>query len=85
MKKVSSILLSIFSGGVIFSLFAGGAAVLGYIIALIVGGETATNICATIYTVYFPWIIRICSVSVGAGLIGMYMEKKVSLSVEQSK
>ena len=81
MKKISTILLTIFAIGVIATLFAGGASVLGYIVALIVGGEVATNICATIYTVCFPWIIQICSISVGFGLIGMYLEKKKALTV----
>lgn len=85
MKKISNILLTIFAVGVIFTLFAGGASVLGYIVALIIGGETAINICTTIYTVYLPWIIQICSIAVGFGLIGMYLEKKKALTVTGNK
>ena len=81
MKKISNILLTIFAVGVILTLFAGGASVLGYIVAIIIGGETATAICATIYTVCFPWIIKVCSAAVGCGLIGMYLEKKKALTV----
>ena len=81
MKKVSTILLTVFAIGVIFTLFAGGASVLGYIVALIIGGEAATSICTTIYTVYFPWIIQICSIAVGFGLIGMYLDRKKALTV----
>ncbi len=81
MKKVSTILLTVFAIGVIFALFAGGASVLGYIVALVIGGEIATSICSTIYTVCFPWIIQICSIAVGFGLVGMYLDKKKALTV----
>ena len=81
MKKISSILLKLFSIGVLLSLFAGAASFLGYIFALIVGGELATEICSAIYTQYFPIIIRVCSISVGLGLVGMYWDKKKALNV----
>lgn len=81
MKRISTILLTIFAIGVIFTLFAGGATVLGYVVALIIGGEAATHICSTIYTVCFPWIVQICSIAVGFGLIGMYLDKKKALTV----
>ncbi len=81
MKKISKILLTIFSVGVLLTLFAGALALLGYIVALIIGGETAPLICAFIYKSYFPWVIRVCSVSVGLGLIGMYLQKSKALVV----
>jgi hypothetical protein len=79
MKKVSKVLLTIFSIGVIATLFAGALAFLGYVVALIIGGETATALCAFIYKQYFPWVIRVCSVAVGFGLVGMYFDKKKAL------
>ena len=85
MKKVSKVLLTIFSVGVLVTLFAGALAFVGYVAALIIGGKTATELCSFIYTSYFPWVIRICSVSVGFGLIGMYFEKKKALSFENGK
>ena len=81
MKKVSKIMLTLFSIGVLLTLFAGVLALLGYIVALVIGGETATALCSFIYTQYFPWVIRICSVAVGFGLIGMYFDKKKALVV----
>ena len=81
MKKVSKIMSTLFSIGVLLTLFAGALALLGYIVALIIGGETATALCSFIYTQYFPWVIRICSVTVGFGLIGMYFDKKKALVV----
>ena len=82
MKKVSKVLLTIFSIGVLLTLFAGALALVGYIVALIIGGETATELCKFIYKTYFPWVIKVCSVSVGFGLIGMYLQKKKALSVD---
>ena len=82
MKKISKVLLTIFSVGAIATLFAGGLAFIGYVIALIIGGETATELCAFIHKEYFPWVIKICSISTGFGLIGMYLSKKKALSVE---
>lgn len=84
MKKVSNILLKLFSVGVLLTLFAGALALVGYIVAMIIGGETATQISLFIYESYFPWVIRICSVSVGLGLIGMYLQKKKALVVNTS-
>ncbi len=81
MKKVSKVLLTIFSIGVLATLFAGALALVGYIVALIIGGEAATALCAFIYKQYFPWVIRVCSISVGFGLVGMYLEKKKALVI----
>lgn len=81
MKKVSKIFLTIFSIGILVTLFAGALSLAGYIVALIIGGETAATLCAFIYTQYFPWVIKICSIAVGFGLIGMYFDKKKALVV----
>ena len=80
MKKISKILLTCFSVGVLLCLFAGGLTFLGFIAALIIGGETATALCVFIHKTCFPWIIQICSVSEGLGLIGMYLAKRKALT-----
>lgn len=85
MQKISKVLLTCFSVGVLLTLFAGGLAFAGYLIALIIGGETATALCVFIYKTYFPWVIRICSVAVGLGLIGMYTGKMQALSFGKKK
>ena len=64
------------------TLFAGTLAFMGYVSALVIGGEAATALCTFIYKSYFPWVIRICSVAVGLGLVGMYLRKMKALSVE---
>ena len=82
MKKISNVLLTIFSIGVLVTLFAGALSLVGYLVALCIGGETATALCAFIFKKYFPWVIRITSVAVACGLIGMYLEKKKALTVK---
>lgn len=84
MKKISKVLLTVFSVGALATLFAGALAFVGYIAALLIGGETATELCAFIYKDYFPWVIRICSISVGFGLIGMYFGKQKALGVNSN-
>lgn len=81
MKKASKVLLTVFSIGVLLTLFAGALALAGYVAALFIGGETATELCAFIYKDYFPWVIRICSISVGLGLLGMYLSKVKALTI----
>lgn len=85
MKKISNILLKIFSIGALLTLFAGALAFFGFIAALIIGGENATAICVFIHKTYFPYVIRLCAISVGFGLIGMYFGKKRALSMDQQK
>lgn len=85
MKKVSRILLTVFAVGVLAALFAGALAFAGYAAALIIGGAAAEALCGFIYKTAFPWVIRLCSVSVGCGLVGMYLEKRKALSLSSEK
>lgn len=81
MKKISNVLLTIFAVGVILALFAGGLSLIGYIIAMFIGGETATTLCVFIKNEYLPWVIRFTSIFTGIGLIGMYFSKQKALTV----
>ena len=85
MKKIIDVILTIFAAGVLLALFVGGLTLLGYIVALCVGGETATAICVFIHKKLFPWIIRFTSVFVGLGLLGMYLSKVKALTVSGEK
>ncbi len=85
MKVISKILLTVFSVGVLLTLLAGALAFVGFIAALIIGGEAATELCVFIHKTYFPYAIRVCSVAVGCGLIGMYFAKMKSLSMEKEE
>lgn len=84
MKKITSVLLNIFAVGTLLALFAGALAFLGYIVALFVGGAVAEELCAFIYTKYFPVIIQICSICVAFGLVGMYLSKTKALAISAS-
>lgn len=80
MKKLSDIVLKIFAIGVVAVLFAGGLSLVGYIVAMFIGGETATVICVFIHKTYFPYVIRFTSIFIGCGLVGMYLSKIKALT-----
>lgn len=82
MKKTSVILTKIFAIGITLCFFLGGLSLVGYIIGIIIGGETATNICGFIFTQYFPWVIKLTSVFAGVGLLSMYLSKQKTLTVD---
>lgn len=82
MKKFNSILKKIFGILILISLFAGGISLVGYIVALFIGGETAEMICAFVFKKYLPWVIRITSIVTFIGLIIMYIEGQKSLTVK---
>ena len=81
MKKLSYILLRIFAYGITICLFAGGATFIGYVIALVIGGEKATNLCVFLYKTFLPYVIQFTSVFTGVGLVGMYLSKIKALSI----
>ena len=81
MKKVTNIILWIFGIGDTLCILAGALSLLGFIVAMFIGGETATQICVFIHKEYFPWVIKFTSIFTGIGLIGMYLGKKKSLTV----
>ena len=85
MQKVSKVLLTIFGIGALLTLFAGGLALVGFIVALCIGGETATEMCVFIHKTYFPYVIQVCSVSVAFGIVGMYCGKLKALTMKDNK
>ena len=84
MKKVSNIILWIFGVGVTVCVLAGGLSLLGFIVAMCIGGETATEMCVFIHKEYFPWVIKFTSIFTGIGLIGMYLSKMKSLTLSSA-
>ena len=84
-KKISDVLKTVFGYGITICLFVGGLTILGYLAALIIGGETATAICTFIYKGLFPWIIRISTVMVLLGLIAMYFAGEMALTTGSKK
>jgi hypothetical protein len=85
MKKFSNILLKVFSIGVLVTLFSGALTLVGFIVAMFIGGETATQICVFIHKTLFPFIIKFTSIFVGVGLIAMYLLKIKALASNDSE
>lgn len=82
-KRVSDVLKFIFGYGIMVCLFAGGLTFFGYVAALIIGGNTASVICAFIYKEIIPVIIYTSVVMVLLGLAAMYMAGEKALTPEK--
>ena len=80
MKKISDILKVIFGYGILICLFVGGLSFFGYVIALIIGGETATAICTFIYKTFYPYLIKLSTITVLLGLLKMYLAGETALN-----
>ncbi|MBR5202001.1 MAG: hypothetical protein IKW45_01945 [Clostridia bacterium] len=85
LSKISDVLRVIFGYGIMISLFAGGLTFLGYIAALIIGGEVATAICLFISKKIIPVIIYISTTMVVLGILAMYLKGEVALTSNKKK
>ena len=85
MSKIRRIMQYIFAIGILIGLLAGAGAFVGYVVALAIGGQFAAEICAFIYGKFFPIVIRVCSISVGIGLISMYLGRVKALSISNEE
>ncbi len=84
-KKLSSVIKTVFGYGIMICLFAGGLTFFGYLAALIIGGSVAASICTIIYNTIFPVIIYASSVLVLLGLLAMYLNGETALTVKKKK
>lgn len=84
-EKLIKILSYIYGIGIAVALFAGAISFFGYLIAIIVGGQTATDICVFICKKFYPVIIYISSVSVLLGLVKMYVAGEKTLVPPKKK
>ena len=84
-KKISFALKTIFGYGIMLSLFAGGLTFFGYIVALIIGGNTAAAICSFMYDKYIPVVVYTTSITVLLGLVAMYLGGEFALTAEKKK
>ncbi len=84
-ETTAKVLSYVFGIGIAVALFAGAFSALGYVIALIVGGETATEICSFIYKDFYPVIVYLSSVSILVGLLKMYVAGEKSLVPSKKK
>lgn len=84
-KKISNVLRTIFGYGIMICLFAGGLTFFGYLAALFIGGDTATKICEVIYKTIIPYIIYTSTSLVLLGLVVMYLNGEMALTVDKKK
>ena len=84
-KKISVVLKTIFGYGILICLFAGGLTFFGYLAALIIGGETAADICEFIYKTIIPYIIKTSTIMVLLGLVAMYFSGEKALTSNKKK
>ncbi len=84
-SKIKDVLSLIFGYGILISLFIGGISFIGYIIALIIGGDTATSICNFIYKTVYPYLVYGTSVIVLLGILIMYLKGEVALTTTGDK
>ena len=82
-KKLSAVLKNIFGYGIMICLFAGGMTFLGYVAALIIGGDVAVKICFVIYTQIIPVVVYVTSVLVMLGLLAMYLNGEMALTAKK--
>ena len=84
-KKISNFLRPVFGWGIYIALFAGGLTFFGFVVALIIGGDTGNAISLFISKQVFPWIIRLSTTMVVLGLIIMYLNGEVALTSGKKK
>lgn len=82
-NKISNFLQIIFGWGIFIALFVGGLTFIGYVIAIILGGTIAENICHFIYKILYPILVYISSISVIIGLVKMYLCGETALSTKK--
>ena len=83
LKKISDVCKIIFGYGIEIVLFAGGLTFFGYLAALIIGGDTAAQICAWIYKSFIPVIIKASTILILFGLAAMYLAGEKALTPDK--
>ena len=84
-KKIADACKLIFGYGIMIVLFAGGLTFFGYVLALIIGGETAGAICTWIYKSFIPVIIYASTILILFGLATMYLAGEKALVPDRKK
>ena len=80
MKKIAEKLKIVFGYGIMLTLFVGGLTFFGYLVALIIGGDTAVLICEVIYKQIVPIMIKVTTILVMFGLVTMYLAGEKALT-----
>ena len=84
-KKISDVFKIIFGYGIMITLFVGGLTFFGYVIALIVGGDLAAQICEVMYKNIIPYMIYATTSLVLFGLLTMYLAGEFALTPSKKK
>ena len=85
MDKITAILRTVFGYIILIGLFTGGLTFFGFVVALIIGGDTGALICRFIYKEIFPVIVYSTSVTVVLGLLIMYLSGETALTAHKKK
>lgn len=89
MKKLLNIIVdvlrTVFGWSILITLFVGGLTFFGYMLALILGGNTAAAICTFIYKDIVPIMIKVTTSTVLLGLLVMYISGETALTAGKRK
>ncbi len=85
LKKIAGVCKIIFGYGIMIVLFLGGLTFFGYLLALIIGGETAGAMCTWIYKSFIPVLIYASTILILFGLVTMYLAGEKALTPEHKK
>ena len=83
LKKPVAVGKIIFGYAIMISLFLGGATLLGFLVALCMGGDAAAAICAFIKAYMIPGVTYTSTGAVLFGLLLMYLSGEVALSAKK--
>lgn len=75
----------IYGWGILICLFVGGLTFFGFVVAFIVGGDAAANICDFIHKTIFKWLIFGGNIIVLLGLLDMYLKKQKALTISDTE
>ena len=78
-KKLAEIFKLIFGYGIMITVFVGGMTFVGYLAALVIGGDIAVEICDFIYKKIIPVMSYAGTVLVLFGLFSMYLAGEFAL------
>ena len=84
LEKPTKICKIVFGYGIMLSLLVGALTFFGYVFAICIGGELATQICSFIKDRIIPLVTYTSTVMVLFGLLIMYMSGQVALTAKKS-
>ena len=83
--KIADVMSYIYGIGITVALFVGALSFFGYLAAIIIGGETATEICVFIYKKIYPNLFIFSSSIVLLGLVKMYVAGEKTMVPSKKK